>query len=113
MKAPAANSVASRPTPPVGPSAPLSVFSPTARMPYVHLTEKESALLKLLAGNAGRPVGQDEILTQLSVERHIDKNTLEVHVHNLRKKIRLCPQLRIDTVLNQGYMLSHTEPPPA
>ena len=79
--------------------------------PYIYLTEKESTLLKLLAGNAGKPVGKDEILPQLYPEQPVDKNSLEVHVHNLRKKMRLCPDLRIDTVLNQGYMLIHVDPP--
>ena len=81
------------------------------RTPYIYLTEKESALLQLLAGNAGKPVGNDEIMNQLFANRSCEKNTLEVHVRNLRKKMRLCPDLRIDTVLNQGYMLSYIDPP--
>jgi DNA-binding CsgD family transcriptional regulator len=84
---------------------------PTVPTPYIYLTEKESALLELLASNARKTVGNDQILNQLFANRSSQKNTLEVHVRNLRKKMRLCPDLRIDTVLNQGYMLSYIGPP--
>jgi DNA-binding response OmpR family regulator len=94
-----------------GPGATVSGFSPTMPTPYVYLTERESALLELLAGSAGKPVGDDEILNQLYAGRPADKKTLHVHIHNLRKKMRLCPDLRIDTVLNQGYVLSYIDPP--
>ena len=78
--------------------------------PYLHLTKRESTLLDLLEKRAGVPVGNEEIMAQLFADRHPDKNTLAVYVHNLRKKIRMRSDLRIDTVLNQGYVLRHIDP---
>jgi DNA-binding response OmpR family regulator len=110
MKAPSrAASTTSRPS---GPEPVAPDILPARATPYVYLTEKESTLLEVLSDHAGKPVGNDEILSRLYVEQPADKNTLEVHVHNLRKKMRLRPELRIDTILNLGYMLSFIDLPP-
>jgi DNA-binding response OmpR family regulator len=78
---------------------------------YLHLTAKESALLLILAVGAGEPVSSEELLSELYPDGNINKNTIEVHVHNLRKKTRLCRDFRIDTVLHQGYVLNYLNPP--
>jgi len=78
---------------------------------YLHLTAKESALLLVLTTGAGEPVSSEDLLSELYPDGSASKNTLEVHVHNLRRKMQLCRDFRIDTVLNHGYMLSYIDEP--
>jgi DNA-binding response OmpR family regulator len=78
---------------------------------HLHLTAKESALLRILATDTGEPVSIEALLSKLYPNAGASKNTIEVHIHNLRKKMRLCAEIRIDTVLNQGYMLIYADPP--
>ncbi len=78
---------------------------------YLHLTAKESALLLILTTGAGEPISSEDLLSELYPDGSASKNTLEVHVHNLRRKMRLYRDFRIDTVLNHGYMLSYINAP--
>jgi len=70
----------------------------------VRLTSSEAALLKLFAGNAGRPFSRMDLCTRLGValERSID-----VQVTRLRRKIEEDPKLPlyIQTVRGVGYVL--------
>ena len=70
----------------------------------VRLTSSEAALLKLFAGNAGRPFSRTDLCTRLGValERSID-----VQVTRLRRKIEEDPKLPlyIQTVRGVGYVL--------
>jgi two-component system phosphate regulon response regulator OmpR len=70
----------------------------------VRLTSSEAALLKLFAGNAGRPFSRTDLCARLGValERSID-----VQVTRLRRKIEEDPKLPlyIQTVRGLGYVL--------
>lgn len=70
----------------------------------VRMTTGESALLKLLAANAGRPFSRADLCVRLgvSLERSID-----VQVTRLRRKIEEDPKLPlyIQTVRGVGYVL--------
>ncbi|HTK79873.1 MAG TPA: response regulator [Rhizomicrobium sp.] len=70
----------------------------------VRMTSGESALLKLLAANAGRPFSRTDLCARLgvSLERSID-----VQVTRLRRKIEEDPKLPlyIQTVRGVGYVL--------
>ena len=80
---------------------------------YVYLTGKESALLELLTIAAGEPISSEELLSELYPETSGCKNTIEAHVHNLRRKLRHHPGVRIETVRSRGYRLTCIEPPGA
>jgi DNA-binding response OmpR family regulator len=77
------------------------------------LTEREAALLRYLAGNAGRPVARDEILA--SVWRvnpaGFETRTIDMHVARLREKLRDDPSAPrvILTVRGKGYMFAGAE----
>jgi len=109
MKIPTPCAIAAGPADPRERETPGQGVRRTGNQPYLYLTRRESSLLDLLERSAGRPVGNDEIVTELFADRHPDKNTLAVYIHNLRKKIRMRPDIRIDTVLNQGYVLRHID----
>ncbi|HEX4078776.1 MAG TPA: response regulator [Rhizomicrobium sp.] len=70
----------------------------------VRLTSSEAALLKLFAGNAGRPFSRMDLCARLggALERSID-----VQVTRLRRKIEEDPKLPlyIQTVRGVGYVL--------
>jgi two-component system phosphate regulon response regulator OmpR len=70
----------------------------------VRLTSSEAALLRLFAGNAGRPFSRTDLCARLGValERSID-----VQVTRLRRKIEEDPKLPlyIQTVRGVGYVL--------
>lgn len=69
----------------------------------VSLSPKEHQILTVLIQSAGRPVSRERLLRQLYglVERS-DSNTLEVHIHSLRKSLG---KERIETVRGFGYRL--------
>jgi two-component system response regulator QseB len=72
----------------------------------VNLPRREFALLQKLLENAGQVVSR-EILSQTLYgwEEDVDSNTLEVHIHNLRKKIGIN---FIRTVRGVGYIIDKT-----
>lgn len=54
----------------------------------VELTQREFSLLQLLMENAGRAITRSTIIDTLyGWQEEPDSNALEVHVHNLRKKL--------------------------
>ncbi|MCD6047454.1 MAG: response regulator [Gammaproteobacteria bacterium] len=69
----------------------------------VNLPRREFALLQKLLENIGQVVSR-EVLSQTLYgwEEDVDSNTLEVHIHNLRKKIGLN---LIRTVRGVGYIV--------
>ena len=70
----------------------------------VPISRKELALLSYLLDNAGRVVPKTQLFEQVySVDKGVDTNTLEVHMHNLRKKINM-PNL-IQTIRGVGYFI--------
>ncbi|WP_430423392.1 response regulator [Methylibium petroleiphilum] len=73
----------------------------------VVLTATECALLELLLANPHRVLPKPLILDKLySFDQDIESNTVEVHVHHLRRKI--APKL-VRTVRGVGYALGAPE----
>jgi len=74
----------------------------TVKGDYVNLSRREISLLQKLLENVGHVVSRD-ILNQCLYgwEEDVDSNTLEVHVHNLRKKLGVN---FIRTIRGVGYM---------
>ena len=74
----------------------------------VLLTSTEFSLIEILAQNAGRPVGKDE-LSQQALGRPLTRfdRSLDVHVSSLRHKLGTLPDGRscIQTVYRLGYQL--------
>jgi len=69
----------------------------------LRLAPKEHAILAVLMQAGGRPVSRERLHQQLyGLQPEIDSNTLEVHVHALRKAIG---RERIETVRGFGYKL--------
>ena len=102
-----------RPAVPRKPWEPAVAPPPPAMRPaaYLYLTGKESALLELLTIADGEPVSSEELLDELYPEAGARKNTIEAHVHNLRRKLKHHPDVRIETVRSRGYRLSYVQPP--
>jgi len=76
----------------------------------VALPTREFDLLQLLMLNAGRVLSREQIEQHLySWGQEVESNTVEVHVHHLRRK--LGPAL-IQTVRGVGYVLLREAPPP-
>ena len=82
----------------------LSSFNVTVKGQSISLSRREFSLLKKLLENVGHVVSRD-LLTQCLYGwgDEIDSNTLEVHVHNIRKKLGNTHFIR--TVRGIGYML--------
>ncbi len=78
------------------------------------LSERECALLRYLAANAGRAIARDEILARVwRVDPHgIETRTIDMHVARLRGKLRDDGPLAqvIVTVRGRGYKLGLPEP---
>ena len=73
----------------------------------VALTARECDLLELLLANPRRVLSKSLITEKLySFEQEIESNTVEVHVHHLRRKF--APQL-VRTVRGVGYALGAAE----
>ena len=67
------------------------------------LSRREYSLLLALMENAGRIQTRDNLEQKLyEWDEDVASNTLEVHIHNLRKKL---PENTIKTVRGVGYML--------
>ena len=73
------------------------------------LSEREVELLRYLAANPDRTISRDEILQRIwrLDPRHVETRTIDVHVANLRSKLRdPGDQPRVIlTVRGKGYML--------
>lgn len=88
------------------------LMDPAARTAYCNgepllLSRREYALLQKLLENAGRVLSREQLnQTLYSWEDEIDSNALEVHIHNLRKKIGY-PLVR--TIRGVGYMVEKVD----
>ena len=70
----------------------------------LELSKKEFMVLKVLMLNAGRPHSREQIETHLyDWGEEIASNAIEVHIHNLRKKL---PEQLIKTVRGVGYTIN-------
>ncbi|MDQ8038949.1 MAG: response regulator transcription factor [Rickettsiella sp.] len=80
-----------------------SSFSVTAKGQEVNLSRREFSLLQKLLENAGHVISRDSLNQCLyGWDDEIDSNTLEVHVHNIRKKLAGINFIR--TIRGVGYM---------
>ena len=79
----------------------------------VSLTPTETKLLYILMRNAGRIVATDFLLRRLWPLEEVFEDTLRVHVHNLRKKMRLSSKEPpyILNVRGFGYMFERRSSP--
>lgn len=69
----------------------------------LELSPKEFAILKMLLENAGKTVSKNRLEDLLySWNNAIESNTIEVHIHHLRKKIG---QNFIKTIRSAGYLV--------
>lgn len=66
------------------------------------LPRREFSLLEKLLENIGKIVSREQLLQTLYGWAEIDSNTLEVHIHNIRKKL---PNKYIRTIRGVGYMI--------
>lgn len=84
------------------------VLDPAARSVYragelIALSHREFDLLHALMLNAGRVMSREQLEQQMySWGQEVESNTVEVHIHHLRRK--LGPEL-IQTVRGVGYLL--------
>ncbi|MBU0744047.1 MAG: response regulator transcription factor [Gammaproteobacteria bacterium] len=70
----------------------------------VELSRREFVLLQMLLENAGKVMSREQATQSLYGWGYdIDSNALEVHIHNLRKKLK-CKN--ITTIRGVGYMLT-------
>ncbi|GGF97434.1 MULTISPECIES: response regulator [Cysteiniphilum] len=70
---------------------------------FVKLSRREFALLECLLENIGKVVSKTKLLEKLyGWDEEVDSNTLEVHIHNLRKKIQ---NKYIKTLRGVGYII--------
>ena len=88
-------------------------FSPTKQTASVMgktlpLRRRETAVLSCLLRGMGRPVSKSFIEDQLySFGEEVASNSVEVHVHNLRKQLSVAgATVRIETRRGIGYVLS-------
>ncbi len=73
----------------------------------VMIGPKEFTLIQKLLQNAGRVLSRDQLAQSLySWDKDIDSNALEVHIHNLRKKLG---SDLIVTIRGVGYMVQKLE----
>ncbi len=69
----------------------------------LELSPKEFDLLHYFALNPGRILAREEILKQVWGSENLDSRTLDVHVKNLREKMK--NDLILKTVWGKGYIL--------
>jgi two-component system response regulator QseB len=69
----------------------------------VTLPRREFVLLQKLAENVGKIVSREQLIQSLYGWSDVDSNTLEVHIHHIRKKL---PNNFIRTVRGVGYMIT-------
>ncbi len=83
-------------------------LDPATRMVFkdgqmVELSRREFVLLQMLLENAGKVVSREQATQSMYGWGYdIDSNALEVHIHNLRKKLK---SKNINTIRGVGYML--------
>jgi DNA-binding response OmpR family regulator len=73
----------------------------------IALRPREAALLEALLRRAGAPVHREALLSSLySLDEEIGSNTLDVHVHHLRRRLaEVGARVSIATVRGHGYAL--------
>lgn len=73
----------------------------------INLPRREFALLHKLLDSAGKVLSREQLMRSLyGWDEDVDSNTLEVHIHNLRKKLNTNV---IRTIRGVGYMIDKDE----
>lgn len=73
----------------------------------VNVPRREFALLQKLLENSGQVLSREQLMQSLyGWDEDVDSNTLEVHIHNLRKKLNAS---FIRTIRGVGYMVEKNE----
>ena len=76
----------------------------------IALSNREFALLQAFMLSAGRVLSREQLVQQLySWGQEVDSNAIEVHIHNLRRKLG---NTLIHTVRGVGYTLMRDAPAP-
>ncbi|WP_110877621.1 response regulator [Franconibacter helveticus] len=75
----------------------------TLKAQHIEITPREFAVLARLAVLPGETVSRESLLEKLCCQEETGSNTLEVHIHNLRRKLG---KARIKTVRGVGYRLA-------
>ncbi|MCA0403394.1 MAG: response regulator transcription factor [Proteobacteria bacterium] len=87
-------------------------LDPAAHSVYVdeimiNVPRREFALLQKLLENSGRVLSREQLMQSMySWDEDVDSNALEVHIHNLRKKLNAN---YIRTIRGIGYMAEKNE----
>jgi two-component system, OmpR family, response regulator QseB len=69
---------------------------------FINVPRREFALLQKLLENSGHVLSRDQLMQSIySWDEDVDSNALEVHIHNLRKKLNAN---YIRTIRGIGYM---------
>ena len=69
----------------------------------IRLTEKETNILKYLYRSSGKPVGREELLSEIwGYNSNVTTHTLETHVYRLRQKIERDPSNAVLLVTEPG-----------
>jgi two-component system, OmpR family, response regulator len=79
----------------------------------LHLTEREFAILSMLLASLGTCVSREQVAAQIcGREWNPQDRSIDVHVSNLRKKLRAVniSQIAIKSLRNQGYVAYRAEP---
>ena len=72
----------------------------------VHLTKTEYKILEYLLKNIGKAISREELLENIKGEEsRLSSNMVDVHIKNLRRKIKSRHNVLIDTVRSQGYRI--------
>ncbi|MEZ5939655.1 MAG: response regulator transcription factor [Hyphomonadaceae bacterium] len=73
----------------------------------IRLTEKETSILKYLYRAGGKPVGREELLSEVwGYNANVTTHTLETHIYRLRQKIERDPSnARLLLTESGGYRL--------
>ena len=72
----------------------------------VIMSRREFALLEKLLQNVGRVLSREQLIQSLYGWEEVDSNSLEVHIHNLRKKLGTDI---VKTIRGVGYMIEKIE----
>lgn len=84
-------------------------LDPAAQTVYIdekpaNISRREFSLLEKMLENPGKVLNRDTLIQTLyGWDEEIDSNALEVHIHNLRKK--LGDRINIKTVRGVGYLI--------
>lgn len=77
---------------------------------FINFPRREFALLQKLLKHSGQVLSREQLMQSLyGWEEDVDSNTLEVHIHNLRKKLHAD---FIRTIRGIGYMVEKNDAEP-